>query len=127
MDLHSKLDRVGALTSFACAIHCMALPLVITLLPLLGLAWLADERIEICFLSISALLGISSICYGVRKHGRKHCLAIVGVGISLMVIGHMAEDSPLGVIAAVCGGLGIATAHVVNNKLCKTCFSCHNH
>ena len=38
------LDRIGATGSLVCAVHCAALPLLIALLPSLGIAtWLGDD------------------------------------------------------------------------------------
>jgi hypothetical protein len=44
--LTSKLDRIGMTASTACAIHCAAVPLLITSLPLIGLGFLANPWVE---------------------------------------------------------------------------------
>ena len=41
------VDTIGAFLSFSCAIHCVAMPLLVTILPLLGLGFLASERAEL--------------------------------------------------------------------------------
>lgn len=121
---HSMLDKVGAGASFLCAIHCSILPVAVSLLPIIGLSWLADENIERCFLAISAFLGIFSLCWGFSVHRKMHALAVLATGIGLMAVGHIAEDTTWGVVVAVAGGLSIATSHLINHKLCTTCHTC---
>jgi hypothetical protein len=38
-----SLDRLGAAASLACAAHCAAMPLLVSLLPLVRLSFLAKE------------------------------------------------------------------------------------
>ena len=52
------LDKAGATASLACAVHCALMPLVVTLLPLVGLGFLADERTEWALLGLSAPAGV---------------------------------------------------------------------
>lgn len=37
------VDNTGACLSFAYAIHCMAMPLLVAILPLIGLSFLVSE------------------------------------------------------------------------------------
>ncbi|MGH8115222.1 MAG: MerC domain-containing protein [Rhodanobacteraceae bacterium] len=55
------VDRVGATASFACAVHCVALPFVLALLPLVGLGFLAGHTFERVFVACAALLASASI------------------------------------------------------------------
>ena len=49
------LDRIGATGSLVCAVHCAALPLLIALLPSLGIAtWLGDG-FELGFVVFAAI------------------------------------------------------------------------
>ena len=51
-------DRVGAVASFLCAIHCALLPFVLALLPFMGLEFLADHRLERAFVLFDGLLAV---------------------------------------------------------------------
>lgn len=123
------LDKAGATASLTCAVHCAAMPLVITLLPLLGLTFLADERLEWGLLGLSALLGVSSLCLGFREHGRRSALAILAVGLSLMALGRISEERQWGcasVLVVVFGGSTIAASHLLNRRLCHACRRCRS-
>jgi hypothetical protein len=52
------------------------MPLLVTLLPLIGLGFLASEPVEWALVAMSAVLGTSAICLGYREHRRRRALAI---------------------------------------------------
>jgi hypothetical protein len=124
---HVDLDRAGAVASLTCAVHCALMPLVITLLPLMGLSFLADERMEWALLGVSALLGSSSLCLGYREHRKRQALLILSLGLTALVMGRVLEEHHLeaaGVVGVVLGGCTVAAAHFVNRRLCQSCRSC---
>ena len=115
-----NLDKAGATASLACAVHCALMPLVITLLPLVGLGFLADERMEWALLGLSALLGSSSLALGYREHRKRQALLILSLGLTALVTGRLLEESHFetaGVIGVVLGGCTVAAAHFLNRHL----------
>ncbi len=121
------LDKAGAAASLTCAVHCALMPLIITLLPLVGLSFLADERMEWALLGVSALLGSSSLCLGYREHRRRQALLILSLGLTALVTGRLLEEHHFeapGVVGVVLGGCTVAAAHVVNRRLCRSCRAC---
>ena len=123
------LDKMGATASFACAIHCALMPLVITLLPLLGLSFLADERVEWGMVAISAVLGVTSLCLGLKEHGSRRALMVLSAGLALVALGRILEARHVGlwgVPIVVAGGLIVAGSHILNQYLCRTCKRCHH-
>ncbi len=125
---HPDMDKAGAAASLTCAVHCAVMPLVVTLLPLLGLTFLADERLEWGLLALSASLGVSSLCFGFREHGSRRALVILAVGLSLLALGRVSEERAWGwwaVPAVVVGGCTVAASHLLNRRLCSACRRCH--
>ena len=121
------LDKAGATASLTCAVHCALMPLVITLLPLVGLSFLADERMEWALLGVSALLGSCSLCLGYREHRKRQALLLLSLGLTALVMGRVLEErhfEAAGVIGVVLGGGTVAAAHFVNRRLCLSCRSC---
>lgn len=127
----AALDKAGAAASLLCAIHCALMPIVLTLLPLAGLAFLADERVDWALISLSAVLGISSLCLGYRRHRSRRALAFLSAGLALLVLGHFLKEqqhgSAVSVLLLVAGGATIAAAHWMNRRLCNSCIRCHEH
>ncbi len=128
MLLHQPdLDKAGAAASLTCAAHCALMPLALTLLPLLGLTFLSDERLEWGLLAVSATLGVSSLCFGFREHGSHRALVILAIGLSLLALGRISEERAWGgwaVPVVVAGGGTVAASHFLNRRLCHTCRRC---
>ena len=126
----ARLDRLGVAASCACAIHCLITPLLIGLLPLLGLSWFADARTEWSFVTLSVLLGLLSLLPSYfRHHQRLRPAIIFTTGICLILIARLLleEGSRIETPVVVVGALMVATAHIINLKLCRACKECSNH
>ena len=110
-------DRVGATASFLCAIHCALLPFVLTLLPLLGLGFLAGHRFERGFVMFAATLALFALVGGYRRHRRPLPLMLAMPGLLLLLLGvTWAADVSVVLHSTMvtCGGLLLASAHFVN-------------
>ncbi len=121
---HSRLDRVGALLSFTCAVHCLAFPLLVVALPWLGLSFLLGRKLEILFIMGSLSLATISFCWGYRLHRKIRLLLILYLCTGMIVIGKLWIGDPRGLWLAVPGALGLAAGHLLNRKLCKHCVEC---
>lgn len=125
-----KLDRAGVTASFLCAIHCAVMPFIITVLPLLGLGFLASEPVEWALLACSAVLGTLSLCVGFREHKRRRVFGVLGLALAFLVAGRIFHEHHLdwwGPILMVLGGLTMMSAHVFNRTLCRSCRACNSH
>ncbi|TAN08152.1 MAG: MerC domain-containing protein [Rhodanobacteraceae bacterium] len=111
------VDRVGATASLLCAVHCVLLPFVLALLPLIGLEFLAGHTFERVFVTCAALLAGGSILAGYRRHRRPQALFLMVPGIALLVFG-IAIDLDANVlvhtVSVVTGGVLVASAHITN-------------
>jgi hypothetical protein len=125
-----KLDKAGATASFLCAIHCALMPFVITVLPLLGLGFLASEPVEWGLLASSGTLGTFSLCAGYREHRKRGIFAILAIALALLVAGRILHHNPIGMmgpVLMVVGGFTMMGAHLVNRLLCRSCRVCSDH
>ncbi len=125
-----NLDRAGAMASFLCAIHCALMPFVITMLPLLGLSFLASEPVEWALLLSSATLGTLSLCAGFREHRSRRVFAVLGIALALLVAGRVFHEHHLGwwgPMLMVLGGFTMMGAHLFNQYLCRSCRKCSDH
>ncbi|MGY0558440.1 MULTISPECIES: MerC domain-containing protein [unclassified Lysobacter] len=115
------LDRLGAYGSILCAIHCALLPVVIALLPALGLISMGNDRFEQAFVVFATLLGLFSLIQGYRRHGVVRALGLLIPG--LLVLWLAVLYAPLHhslvphAIAMTFGGTLVGLAHVANLRL----------
>lgn len=123
-------DRVAALASFLCAIHCAVLPFIIVALPVLGLSFLADHRFEVGFVIFASLLASVALVAGYRRHGQRLPLMLAVPGIALLIIGvTLLEGRSLVAhsIMVTIGGLMLASAHFVNLRMDRGPHAGHLH
>ena len=112
-------DRVGATASFLCAVHCALLPLVLALLPALGLGFLANHQFEHGFIAFASVLALTSLIVGYRRHQCFRAFWFLVPGIALLFAGVVVEyDSMvLHAVLVAMGGSLVALAHLTNLRL----------
>jgi hypothetical protein len=114
-------DRIGALASFLCAVHCAALPFVLALLPALGLGFLADHGFERGFIVCATLFALATLVSGYRRHHVRRALAFLLPALALLWIGGFVFDVHGGLgwhsLLVALGGSGVALAHLTNLRL----------
>jgi hypothetical protein len=121
------LDRTGMAASWLCALHCLALPFTVSILPLIGLSFLLGEITERAFIAISILIaGLSLLPSYFRQHRRIRSLLLFTSGISLIITSHLLFEESFVFKAAflLAGGALITTAHFINRRLCRECDAC---
>jgi hypothetical protein len=115
-----RLDQMGMGASIACAIHCAALPVVATSLPLIGLEFLANTWLEIVMILFSALIGTLAIAGSYKRHKSIMPILILSLGFLLIATGHLAWYE-METLLIPFGGFTIAAAHFINWKMIRVC------
>ncbi|EWH08447.1 MerC-like membrane protein [Catenovulum agarivorans DS-2] len=124
LNRNNWLDKVGVAATSLCALHCIFLPVLLPLLPLLGLSVVAEETFEHFVLAASMLIGFIALFTGFHRYHRKlypfYSLALGGfVYASKDVLGEAYEP-----LVVTVGAILIILAHILNMRLCKSCRSC---
>ena len=114
-----NLDFVGFSASLLCAIHCAALPFLLTLAPLAGLQFLDNHWIEIGMIILSLFIATSSLLGSYRTHRRYGALMIAMLGFGLILAGKLLEGEWQEMLFTSSGGFAIAIAHIVNWNLIR--------
>jgi len=113
-------DRVGFAASFLCAIHCATIPLLLALVPALGLRVAGWTDIDQAFVIFASLLGLTTMSLGYRRHRAFRAWALLLPGLALIWAGSFTALHDHGWAHAVVmtlGGLALAAAHGVNLRL----------
>jgi multisubunit Na+/H+ antiporter MnhC subunit len=117
----SLLDRLGAFGSLLCAAHCAAIPLVIALVPSLGVAGWFGGNFELGFVVFATGLGLFSVAWGYRRHGAVRAVGLLVPGLIALWTGVL--YAPLHhalvphAIAMTFGGTMVGLAHIANLRL----------
>lgn len=85
----SRIDRLGAFASIACAIHCLIAPFVFLLLPSFGPIW-TDPAAHIVLAFLVVPLALASVTYGYRQHRLLRIPITAGLGLILIMGGMVA-------------------------------------
>ena len=92
----------------------------------LPFGWLLDESGEA--LLLTAAIGTAALSLGPsywRRHRRKRCLGLFAIGAILLALAKLGPVSePFEPPTVAAGAALIATAHLVNLRLCRQCALC---
>ncbi|RDV26673.1 MerC domain-containing protein [Alteromonas aestuariivivens] len=118
-DNPTKLDRLGIWISGLCAVHCLALPVLIPLVPLVASSFFAQVWFERTILSISLMIGAVALLSGaVRYHGRYYPVVLLGTGGAIYwfkdIFGEAYEPLTIAI-----GAMLIVAGHWFNMKLIR--------
>ena len=119
-DIGERADRVGAIASAVCAVHCASWPFLLALLPALGSSLLASEWLERGFVVFATLLAVASLMHGFRRHRRRSAMALAALGLGLIWFGSFGpwhHDLIPHAVLMTLGGVLIAAAHVRNLQM----------
>jgi hypothetical protein len=116
-------DHAGIAVSTACMLHCIALPLVLVLLP--GLAAVVPASHSVHAALVVALVAVAGAAFvpGYRRHRRPAVVALAVTGLALVAGGALAHA--IGELAetmlTVAGSGFLVSAHLLNRSACARC------
>ena len=115
------LDRIGAAGALLCALHCALVPLLMALLPALGISLLLAPGFEFGFVLFATLFGLAVLAWSYRRHRTMRALALLVPGLLVLWVGVLyppLHDSVVPhAVAMTFGGTLVALAHLVNLRL----------
>jgi len=119
--LHALLDRLGATGSLLCAIHCALLPVLIALLPSLGISAALAPSLEVGFVLFATLFGLAVLVSSYRRHRALRALGLLIPGLLVLWVGILYAPLHHSVVphavAMTFGGTLVGLAHLANLRL----------
>jgi hypothetical protein len=119
------LDKAAVALSGLCLLHCLALPLVLLLLPFLSA--LSLDRLHGQMLIVVIPVSIVALLLGFRRHRSRLVLLGGIVGMALLIIGGTLAHNRLGIAAdrtlTIAGAAVLAFTHYRNSRLARHCTS----
>ena len=126
--LLNRADKFGSILSSLCAVHCMCMPVLIGLLPVLGLSFLASHTFERAACVTMILFAAACVWTGCRAHRRWGLFVLLAAGAALVIyiqFGGPPEEKESAnwteAAAMMIGGALIAISHLLNLKLRARC------
>lgn len=120
----SLLDRMAILFSGACAAHCLLTPLLLVLLPALGVSILADERFHLLLLWLLLPVSAYALTLGCRRHRDRRVLGLGLLGLTILIAAALVGHDLLGDAGertlTLAGAAMLAAGHIRNYRLCRS-------
>ena len=117
-------DKLAIGLSLACAFHCLALPIVLALLPSLTILHLDNEAFHFWMIVVVVPSSIYALTLGCKRHGRYNILFIGSVGLLCLVLAvALGEENITQTgekVLTLLGASFVAVGHWFNYRLCRT-------
>ncbi|MBO6555208.1 MAG: MerC domain-containing protein [Pseudomonadales bacterium] len=119
----SFLDSIAVVLSGICLLHCLALPLVLTGLPIVNTVLLDEEIFHSIMIIVILPISVIALTIGCRQHRDALTMVLGTIGLSVLTTMALFGHDVVGVtgerIVTSVGGLILAAAHIRNFLCCR--------
>ena len=131
MSASRLLDRIAISLSAICIVHCLAVPLVVAVLPIAVLGLGAESHLHAAMLWLVVPVSIVGLIMGLREHHRVK-IAVAGMlGLAVIafasIYGHGQWPFSIEIIVSVLGSVLLAGAHWANFVVVRKVHVHHPH
>lgn len=123
LDFLGWADRVAISASSVCAIHCLALPIILSVFPAVGGVFFGEEAFHVWLIWAVVPLSVSSLLLGCIRHESTMVIYCGLAGVSILIVSALLGHEILGEVServsTVAGSVIIAFAHMKNFSLCR--------
>lgn len=128
MKFKINFDKIGSYVATTCLVHCLVMPILITLIPFAGLFSVSLNLFEIVIMLCALFFGIISICAGFKKHRKYSGPFLISLGLFLLLTGSITHHTDLEyyhIPIMIMASAVLIIGHLTNNTLCnKYCNKC---
>lgn len=121
-------DKLAISLSAICAIHCLILPLIISLVPSFSSLSYSDESFHLWMVIMVIPFSTYALTIGCKEHKNVRVLGVGGMGLIVLVGTVILGEARLGEfqekLFTLIGAFLIATSHLWNYRLCRKQESC---
>ena len=123
MDMRRIADGLGVLGATACALHCMAIPVLLVVGATVPTLFVFDESFHRWMLWLVVPSAVLAFALGCWRHKDRRVLVLGALGLAGMVLsGTMLHDlmgETAEKVATVISAVLLVLAHLRNFKLCR--------
>jgi len=78
-------DKLSICLSLCCILHCIALPLIILIIPSVASLWINNEKVHIILVLFAVPISLFAMAKSLRIHHYYKCISLAIIGLSLLV------------------------------------------
>ncbi|KYG65418.1 hypothetical protein AZI87_12830 [Bdellovibrio bacteriovorus] len=121
-----RWDKIGIFLSSLCALHCLATPLLVLALPVLG-EFFHQEWVHLVMALFVVPVGLFAFWSGYKHHNQMKVFALGVVGLTMVggasLLPHEWVEVYEHDVVTILGSIFLITAHILNRRACL----CHKH
>ena len=123
VDFLGWADKAAISASGVCAIHCLALPIILSVFPAVSGIFIGEEAFHVWLIWTVVPLSVLSLLVGCRRHKSAMVIYCGVAGVSILIVSAFLGHEILGEIServsTVTGAVILALAHMKNFSLCR--------
>lgn len=127
----SYLDMAAVMLSGICMLHCLALPLVLTILPIVNVTLVDESTFHTLMLVVILPVSLVALAIGCRQHKDLLTIVLGATGLAVLTLTALFGHEFLGLtgerLVTSIGGLVLAGAHIQNYRCCRRNDCDHDH
>lgn len=128
--LQKTIDLFSVMLSFVCLIHCLALPLLVTLIPVLAIDWISESMFHGLMLLLVIPSSLLAFLMARKSKPQRWVWWTGAIGLTIMILvafwGHDLIGPQGERWLTVLGGVLVATAHLFNFRHRQKKFCCNH-
>lgn len=117
------LDTTAVVLSGVCMLHCLALPIVLTVLPIVNVSLMDETTFHLVMMVVILPISLIALTIGCRQHKDRLTLILGATGLAILtstaLFGHVWFGLSGERIMTSIGGLVLASAHIQNYRCCR--------
>lgn len=131
MSVLRYLDRIAISLSAVCIVHCLAVPLIVAVLPIAALGFGGGSHFHASMLWLVVPVSVVGLLLGYREHRRGRIVATGILGMIVVayagVYGHGQWTLTSEILVSTLGSLVLAGAHWANLAVVRRVHVHHTH
>ena len=78
-------DKLSICLSICCILHCIALPVIILMIPSIASLWINNEKVHVILVLFAVPISLFAMAKSLRIHHNYKCISLAVIGLSLLV------------------------------------------
>ena len=92
MNMKNITDKFSICLSMCCILHCLALPVLIVLLPSISSLWINDEIVHVYLVLLAIPISLFAMVKSLKVHNNYKCISLAVIGLLLLVVAIFMHD-----------------------------------
>ena len=78
-------DKLSICLSLCCILHCIALPVIILMIPSFSSLWINNEKVHVILVLFAVPISLFAMAKSLRIHHNYKCISLAVIGLSFLV------------------------------------------